>query len=114
MARKGRIEKFPIGPVLEALGWELPGGRRTGRVKAKCAFHDDRVASAVIDYTSQRLRCFGCGETGDAIELVMRHEGLGFEAAIDRCATTTGQTKPAVRGEPDGGRGLFDGAGYSD
>lgn len=108
------MEKFPIVPILEALGQQLPGGRRSGKAKAKCSFHDDAIASAVVDYQHQRFRCYACGETGDAIELIMRHEGLSFALAIERCEAITGQAKPAVRGEPDAGRGLFDESGYSD
>jgi DNA primase len=99
VARKTRMEKFPILPVLESLGQIIPGGSRTGRVKAKCSFHDDTVASAVIDYTSQRFRCFACGETGDAIELIMRHERLTFAPAVERCEELTGQAQSSVRTE---------------
>lgn len=108
------MEKFPIGPVLEALGQSLPGGSRSGNSKAKCSFHDDQIASAVVDWRNNRFRCYACGETGDAIELIMRHEGLTFALAIERCESITGQAKPAVRSESSEGRGLFDDAGYTD
>lgn len=106
-----RIEKFPIEPILESLGQIIPGGRRTGRVKAKCSFHDDTVASAVIDYQHQRFRCFGCGETGDALELLMRHEGITFAVAIERAASIAGQEVSGVRKQQSGGGGLFDDTG---
>lgn len=111
VARKTRMEKFPIGPVLEYLGQQMPGGRRSGRVKAKCSFHDDTVASAVIDYVSNRFRCFACGETGDAIELLMRHEGINFAAAVERGEEITGQAQSAVRGKRESSGGLFDDTG---
>lgn len=114
MARKTRQEKFPILPVLESLGQIIPGGSKTGTAKAKCSFHDDQVASAVIDYRNQRFRCYACGEAGDAIELIMRHEGIGFAAALERCESITGQAKSAVRSERREGGSLFDDAGYSD
>lgn len=109
-----KLEKYPIAPILEAIGQSLPGGRRSGKVKAKCSFHNDQVASAVIDYQSQRFRCFACMETGDAIELIMRHEGLKFEAAIERCADLTGQAQPTVREERGDSGSLFDDTGYTD
>lgn len=107
-----RIEKFPIGPILEYLGQPLPGGRRSGKVKAKCSFHDDNVASAQIDYQHNRYRCYACDESGDAIELIMRHEGVKFEAAKQLCADITGQAEPAIRDKRSGeSGGLFGNTG---
>lgn len=111
MARKTRITKFPIEPILDYLGQIIPGGRRSGRVKAKCSFHDDSVASAVIDYQNNRFRCFACGETGDAIELLMRHEGITFAVAVERAEELTGQAQSGVRGKQSGSGGLFDDTG---
>lgn len=114
MARTSRREKFPILPVLESLGQLIPGGSKTGTAKAKCSFHDDQIASAVVDYRNQRFRCYACGEAGDSIELIMRHEGLPFAAAVERCEEITGQAKSSVRSQQSSGGGLFDDAGYSD
>lgn len=108
MARKTKITKFPIGPILESLGQTLPGGSRSGTSKAKCSFHDDQIASAVVDWKNNRFRCFACSESGDAIELIMRHEGLTFALAIERCEAITGQAKSPVRGESREGGSLFD------
>jgi DNA primase len=107
------MEKFPIEPVLDYLGQIIPGGRRSGKVKAKCSFHDDAVASAVIDYQHQRFRCFACGETGDAIELLMRHEGITFAIAVERAEELTGLAQSGVRKEQRSSGGLFDESGYS-
>jgi DNA primase len=102
-----RTQKFPIEPILDYLGQIIPGGRRSGKVKAKCSFHDDTVASAVIDYQHQRFRCFACDESGDAIELLMRHEGLKFEAAKHRAAELAGQEVAGIRKQQSESRDLF-------
>lgn len=111
--RKTRVVKFPITPILEALGQPIPGGSRSGRVKAKCIFHDDMVASATIDYKNQRFHCFACDVSGDAVDLLRTQEGLTFEAALIRCEELTGHSQPGVRGKPGTSPGLFDDAGYS-
>jgi DNA primase len=113
MVRKTRVTKFPIGPVLESLGQYIPPGSKSGRVKVKCCFHDDNVASAVIDFQNQRYRCFACDTSGDAVELIMRHEGVKFAVALERCEDITGSAKPAVREESGSGSSLFDDTGYS-
>lgn len=113
MARKTKVTKFPIAPILESLGQYIPPGSRRGRVKVKCVFHDDDVASATIDFDNQRFRCFACDESGDAVELIMRHEGVKFAAALERCEDITGSAKSAVREERRTGGSLFDDTGYS-
>lgn len=40
---------------------------------AKCVFHDDKTPSMKVD---ERYYCFGCGATGDAINLVAHMYGL--------------------------------------
>ena len=48
-----------------------------------CPFHDDRSPSFKVD---RRYYCFGCGETGDAIDFVAKHFGLSCkDAAIKIC-----------------------------
>jgi DNA primase len=113
MVRKTKITKFPIGPILESLGQHIPPGSRSGRVKVKCSFHDDNVASAVIDFQNQRYRCYACDTTGDAVELIMRHEDVKFAIALERCEIITGQAQPRVREERRTGDSLFDDTGYS-
>ena len=46
----------------------------------RCPFHDDSTPSMKLD---RRYYCFGCGATGDVIDLVSRLRGIGSkEAAI--------------------------------
>ena len=45
---------------------------------AVCPFHKDRKPSMKID---SRYYCFGCGEKGDAIDLVAMFYGLGKKDA---------------------------------
>ena len=65
-----------------------------------CPLHDDRNPSFQVDPERGRWKCFGCGESGDAIALVMRREGLTFPKAKQRLASMFGldgggfQTRP--------------------
>lgn len=49
---------------------------RTGM--ACCPFHDDRAPSLKLD---ERYYCFGCGATGDAVDLTARLLGLSSKEA---------------------------------
>lgn len=58
---------------------ELPRDR-----KVRCPFHADKTASlAVYD---DGWHCFGCGEHGDAADLVSRLEGVSLSEAVRRLA----------------------------
>ena len=49
----------------------------------KCPFHNDKTPSMKID---ERFYCFGCNETGDAVDYVSKLFGIGLrEAAIKIC-----------------------------
>ena len=54
---------------------------------AVCPFHNDKNPSMKID---RRYYCFGCGETGDAIDLVAKLYGLGKKDAALRIAADFG------------------------
>jgi DNA primase catalytic core len=47
-----------------------------------CPFHDDKNPSLSVDREKGVYHCFGCGESGDAIELVEKMKGIGFREAL--------------------------------
>ncbi|WP_380174884.1 DNA primase [Kineococcus sp. DHX-1] len=72
-----------------------------GSFKGLCPFHDERTPSFTVRPATGRWRCFGCGESGDAIEFVMKIDGLGFADAVERLAQRAGIQ---LRYVDDGGR----------
>jgi len=50
---------------------------------ACCPFHEERSPSFKVDARTQRFRCFGCGASGDAIDLVSRLDGSDFKEASE-------------------------------
>ena len=55
-----------------------------------CPFHQEKTASMKL-YTGERgYHCFGCGATGDVINLVMAYYGLSFRQALVRLDTEWG------------------------
>ncbi len=49
---------------------------------AKCPFHNEKTAS-LHWFGKNRWKCFGCGEQGDSIDLVMKMQNLPMKDAID-------------------------------
>lgn len=54
----------------------------TGGYEAKCPFHDEKTASFKISQSKQIFKCFGCGESGDAIDFVMKFRKITYPQAI--------------------------------
>ena len=60
-----------------------------GAFKGLCPFHDEKSPSFHVR-PERGWYCFGCGEGGDAIAFVMKHDGLGFSQAVEHLADRTG------------------------
>ena len=86
-----------------------PPGRRGERSQRNrwwlCPFHQDQNPSLCIQAGRSGWKCFGCGEKGDALFLVMKLRGIGFPAAVEWLADFSGivvgrsfslRTKPPI------------------
>jgi DNA primase len=62
------------------------GSRYTGL----CPFHQERTPSFGVSPDRGTFKCFGCGEGGDAISFVEKHENLDFVGAIEWLADRFG------------------------
>lgn len=61
---------------------------------ACCPFHNEKTPSFSIDRDKQLFHCFGCGASGNFVQLVMRLEGLDFQDALRQLADHAGITIP--------------------
>lgn len=56
---------------------------RAGRLwRGLCPFHAEKTPSFVVFVATQRWRCFGCDAGGDAIDYVMKHDGVTLADAL--------------------------------
>ena len=50
-----------------------------------CPFHDDKTPSFVVSEVKNLWHCLGaCGEGGDNLQFVMKHQGISFRHAVDQ------------------------------
>ena len=61
---------------------------------ACCPFHNEKTPSFNIDRDKQLFHCFGCGASGNFVQLVMRLEGLDFRDALKQLADRANITIP--------------------
>ncbi|MBN2406299.1 MAG: DNA primase [Elusimicrobia bacterium] len=58
--------------------------------KALCPFHQEKTPSFVVSPEKQIFHCFGCGESGNVFNFLMKMEGLDFIDSVKRLAARTG------------------------
>ena len=68
--------------------------RRGNDYWACCPFHHEKTPSFVIHAIDQYYHCFGCGVSGNVINLVMEMESLSFPDAVKFLANRAGMAMP--------------------
>jgi DNA primase len=63
-----------------------------GSLKGLCPFHDERSPSFHVTPGRGLYYCFGCGEGGDVVDFLMKHDHLTFTEAIEKLAGRAGVT----------------------
>jgi DNA primase len=65
--------------------------KRAGRsFKGLCPFHTEKTPSFTVTPDGNFYHCFGCDESGDIYDFLMRIEGLEFPEAVEALARRTG------------------------
>lgn len=64
-------EQTNIADVVESFGVQL-----NNKDKGLCPFHNEKTPSFSVDRKSNIFKCFGCGETGDAIAFVSKLKNI--------------------------------------
>ena len=77
--------------------------KKAGRsFKGLCPFHQEKTASFTVNPERGIFHCFGCGESGNAIAFLMRHENLTFPEAARVLAAECGIEIPQIGGGEPG------------
>jgi DNA primase len=77
--------------------------KKAGRsFKGLCPFHQEKTASFTVNPERGIFHCFGCGESGNAIAFLMRHENLTFPEAARVLAAECGIEIPLTGGGEPG------------
>lgn len=71
--------------------------RRGGNYWACCPFHNEKTPSFSIKQDGQFFKCFGCGESGNVFNLVMKMENVDFYTAVEILAKNAGLQMPSEK-----------------
>jgi DNA primase len=65
--------------------------------KGLCPFHQEKTPSFTVSQSKQIFHCFGCGEGGDVITFLLKHDRLSFHEAVTILAKKAGISIDAGR-----------------
>ncbi|MFH1336410.1 MAG: DNA primase [Candidatus Zixiibacteriota bacterium] len=72
--------------IVEVISEYVPLKKRGKNYLGLCPFHAEKDASFTVTPQKQIFYCFGCGEGGNVIHFLMKHEKLSFPEAIELLA----------------------------
>ena len=81
--------------IVDVASKYLTLNRRGNNYWACCPFHHEKTASFSIKQDAQFYKCFGCGESGNVITLVMKMENVDFITAVEILAKFAGMEMPS-------------------
>ncbi len=68
--------------IVDVVG-EFVNLRKAGvNYKGLCPFHDDKTPSFMVSPSRQICKCFACGEGGNAVNFLMKHEQITYPEAL--------------------------------
>jgi DNA primase len=76
-----------IAEVVRHFGGEVKEGRN---ISVRCCMHNDTRKSAVIDTYNNLYYCHTCGKGGNAVNVIMELENVGFKDALARAGEIIG------------------------
>ncbi|MFC4310924.1 DNA primase [Steroidobacter flavus] len=80
--------------LVELIGSRVPLKKHGKEYKGCCPFHGEKTPSFTVVPDKNFYHCFGCGEHGNALGFLMKHDNLGFIDAIEELADRIGVEVP--------------------
>jgi len=85
-------QRIDIVSTIQAAGIELH--QRGAHYWGLCPFHGEKSPSFTVNTDRQRFHCFGCGESGDAIDFIRKIHGFSFPDALKHLGIARGPMTP--------------------
>ena len=82
------IDRATVDKIMDAVNivdvvGECVNLRKSGvNYKGLCPFHDDKTPSFMVSPARQICKCFSCGEGGNAVNFLMKHEQITYPEAL--------------------------------
>jgi len=90
--------------IVEVVSRYIPLKKAGASYRALCPFHEEKTPSFNVSPAKQIFHCFGCGEGGNAITFVMKHESISFPDAVRTLADQCGIEIKTTPGKAEGAK----------
>ncbi|MBN2747031.1 MAG: DNA primase [Bacteroidales bacterium] len=91
MIPKETIDKiFDAVRIDEVVSDFLPLKKRGINLLGLCPFHNEKTPSFTVSPAKGIFKCFGCGESGNSVHFVMKHENMTYPEALRYLASKYG------------------------
>jgi hypothetical protein len=80
--------------IVELIGQSVALKRRGSTFVGLCPFHQEKTPSFHVNPTRQYFHCFGCKESGNAIDFVMKRDRVEFIDALRTLGQLAGLEMP--------------------
>tara|TARA_A100001011_G_scaffold102022_1_gene107503 strand:- start:561 stop:2372 length:1812 start_codon:yes stop_codon:yes gene_type:complete len=80
--------------IVSVIGSHIELKKKGINFSALCPFHNEKTPSFSVSPSKQFYHCFGCGESGDAVNFLMQYCGLSFIQVLEDLAKQHGMTIP--------------------
>jgi len=86
--------------IVEIIGKYVELRKAGKEYTGRCPFHDDKHPSFSVNEDKGLFHCFGCQESGDVIDFVMKIEGVSFIDALAELGMDTTRPRPQPKKNP--------------
>jgi DNA primase len=91
MVSQDIIEKIrESSDIVSVVEEYFPLSRAGANYKALCPFHQEKTPSFTVSPDKQIYHCFGCGESGNVFNFIMKMDNLDFIDVLKRLSDRTG------------------------
>ncbi len=87
--------------LVGVIGETVPLKKAGANYKGCCPFHHEKTPSFMVSPEKGIYKCFGCGESGDAIAFVMKTQNMNFIEALEYLASRANIAIPEQSDEDD-------------
>lgn len=91
MIDKSTIQRImDAADIVEVISEYVQLRKAGSAYKGKCPFHDDTTPSFIVTPSRGTYKCFACGEGGDVVTFLMKHNGWSYPESLKWLANKYG------------------------
>ena len=77
-----KVKILEAAQIVDVVGAFVPLKKRGANYIGLCPFHNEKTPSFNVNPARGIFKCFGCGEGGDSVSFLMKHEHYTYPEAL--------------------------------